>query len=67
MANVVMERRARRLASARLRRVAQLSEASNLGAELPTGVRVYRSKSDFMASIRAVAAKMDAEKTTSRV
>ncbi|RSX56263.1 hypothetical protein [Bifidobacterium samirii] len=67
MTTLVMERRARRLASARLRKVAQLSEAANLGTDLPTGIRVYRSKADFMASIRAVADKVDAEKASARV
>ncbi|WP_156963109.1 hypothetical protein [Bifidobacterium stellenboschense] len=67
MATITMERRARRFAAARLRRVARLSEAASLGSELPTGIRVYRSKADFMASIRSVADKVDAEKAAACV
>ena len=59
MATMVMERRAKRIASARLRRV--VDEAYRLGDELPTGIRRYRSKNELLSSIRSVMDKVDAE------
>lgn len=59
--SLVMERRAKRIASARLRRVVQMDEAYRLGDELPTGIRRYRSKNELLSSIRSVMDKVDAE------
>ena len=61
MATMVMERRAKRIASARLRRVVQMDEAYRLGDALPTGIRSYRSKNELLYSIRSVMDKVDAE------
>lgn len=61
MATMVMERRAKRIASARLRRVVQMDEAYRLGDELPTGIRRYRSKNELLSSVRSVMDKVDAE------
>ena len=58
MATMVMERRAKRIASARLRRVVQMDEAYRLGDELPTGIRRYRSKNELLSSIRSVMDKV---------
>ena len=61
MATMVMERRAKRIASARLRRVVQMDEAYRRGDDLPTGIRRYRSKNELLSSIRSVMDKVDAE------
>lgn len=61
MATMVMERRAKRIVSARLRRVVQMDEAYRLGDELPTDIRRYRSKNELLSSIRSVMDKVDAE------
>ncbi|WP_133122308.1 hypothetical protein [Bifidobacterium simiarum] len=65
MSTLTMKRRARNIEAAQRRRtseaIAALSTQLSIGNDLPTGIRRYRSKEEFLASIRAVIDKVDAE------
>lgn len=61
MSSLVMERRAKRIMSSRLRTVARRDNTVRLGDDLPTGVRRFASKREFLASVRGAMKKADAE------
>lgn len=61
MSSLVMERRAKQIMASRLRTVTRRDNISQLGDDLPTGIRRFVSKREFLASVREAMNKADAE------